>query len=82
MTRSGATSLECQVLGPRLITLPGWVLARFFHQKTKTTKTPRSLLGGNFVGRLIINLGLSQWWGLDVPRRVIHTIGGDLAVEY
>ncbi|CAN1190240.1 hypothetical protein LINPERHAP2_LOCUS40366, partial [Linum perenne] len=61
---------------------PGWVLARLFHLKTKSTKAPLSLFGGNFVGRLIINLGLSHSWGLEVPRHVMRTVGGDLAVEY
>ncbi|CAN1301743.1 hypothetical protein LINPERPRIM_LOCUS25097 [Linum perenne] len=53
---------------------PGLVLARLFHQKTQKPRPPRSLLGGNFVGRLIISLGLSQSYGPDVPRRIVHTI--------
>ncbi|CAN1132623.1 hypothetical protein LINPERPRIM_LOCUS30182, partial [Linum perenne] len=61
---------------------PGWVLARIFRQKTQKSRPPSSLLGGNFVGQLIISLGISHEYGPDVPRRRVYTVGGDLAVEY
>ncbi|CAN1781003.1 hypothetical protein LINPERHAP1_LOCUS15279, partial [Linum perenne] len=61
---------------------PGWVLARIFRQKTKRRSPARALLGGNFIGQLIISFGLSQEYGPNIPRRRVRTFGGDLAVEY
>ncbi|CAN1289561.1 hypothetical protein LINPERPRIM_LOCUS20330 [Linum perenne] len=60
---------------------PGWVLARLLRKKTQRSGRPRSLLGGNFVGRLIIS-GLNNEYGPNIPRRRVRTVGGDLTVEY
>ena len=61
---------------------PGWVLARIFRQKTKRKTPPRKLLGGNFIGQLILSFGIIHEYGPHIPRHQVRTVGGDLAVEY